>query len=149
MFRVDYRDAMAGALLLTGGVAMAIYAKQHYTIGVLRDMGPGAFPMGVGAAIACFGAVILAQAWRRSRPIPQAHFGTALVILASVAAFALLVRPMGLVPAIIACVFVSSLAESRFNLLKTAMLCVTIALIGWLVFGVALGLPVDMFRSPF
>ena len=71
------------------------------------------------------------------------------IVLLGVAAFAVTIRPFGLIPAILAVVIISSFAELKFRPVSLAILCAVLCLIAWLTFRVGLGLPMAMFRWPF
>ena len=145
----DYRDILGGGLLVAAGLFILAYALTHYPMGTLRMMGPGLFPAGVGVAIAVFGVLIAVPAFFRGGELPTFEIRSAVAIMASVAAFALLVRTAGMIPAIIATTVISSLAEPRFRPLSVIGVCLALGLLSWLIFRVGLGLPFTMFRWPF
>lgn len=149
VFSRDYRDIVGGLLLIVVGIAFSWYAIEHYDLGTLRRMGPGMFPAGLGFVLALFGVLLVVPAFFREGVMPEIRTWTPLFVLLGVAAFALTVRPFGLIPAILAVVIVSSLAELKFRPVSLAGLCAALCLIAWLTFRVGLGLPMTMFRWPF
>lgn len=149
MLRRDYRDMAAGGLLVAFGLFIAFYASANYDLGTFRRMGPGMFPAGLGYIMAGFGVVLFVQALRRPGVMPEIRYLTPLFILAGVAAFGLLIRPFGLMPAIVAATVISSMAELKVRPISLTLLCISLCVIAWLVFSVALGLPMLMFRWPF
>lgn len=149
MLSRDYRDMTAGAALMLGGAAVVIYAMLNLELGTLRQMGPGMFPFGLGWIMAGLGLILLLQSFFRTGVMPEIRIYVPVVVVASVIAFGLLVRPFGLIPAVIAATVISTLAERRFRPLSTVVLSAALCLISWLVFKVALGLPVFMLRWPF
>lgn len=149
MLSRDYKDVVGGGLLLVAGLTFSWYAAEHYALGTLRRMGPGMFPMALGFVLAFFGALMLVPALLRPGPMPQVRIWTPLFVLSGVAAFALTIRPFGLIPAILAVIVVSSFAELKFRPVSLAALCAGLCLLAWLVFSVGLGIPVAMFRWPF
>ena len=149
MYSRDYRDIVGGALLTLGGLAFALYAINRYDLGVLRRMGPGMFPAGLGFVLAFLGVLLLIGALRRRGSRPEIRIWTPFFVLAGVAGFALMIRPFGLIPAIVVLTFVSSMAELKFRPTSILVLTVALCLIAWLTFKVGLGLPMQMFRWPF
>jgi hypothetical protein len=146
MERRDWTDIIGGALLLMFGLWFLWHAQTHYSFGELRRMGPGAFPTGLGVLMAAIGLLILIPAWFRRGEMPSANLRPFLAILAGGLAFALLIEPAGLVPAIVALVVVVSLAETELRWMRTAILAVSLSVIGVLIFTKGLGIPVPAFR---
>lgn len=149
MLSRDYRDIVGGGLLIVGGLFFTWYASTHYDLGTLRRMGPGMFPSALGVALALFGGLIAVPAIFREGVPPVVRIWTPLFVLAGVAAFAMTIRPFGLIPAILSVVIISSLAELKVRPVSLAVLCVVLCLIAWLTFRVGLGLPIAMWRWPF
>lgn len=149
MLSRDYRDIVGGGLLMVCGLAFSWYAAEHYDIGTLRRMGPGMFPAALGVVLAGFGVMLVIPAMFRPGVMPQIRVWTPLFVLSGVAAFALLIRPLGLIPAILAVTVISSLAELKIRPVSLALSCAVLCLIAWLTFRVGLGLPIAMFRWPF
>lgn len=149
MLSRDYKDIAGGALLVLFGLGFSLYAMGHYDLGTLRRMGPGMFPAALGFVLAFFGVLLLVPAFFRPGVRPEIRIWTPLFVLSGVAAFALTIRPFGLIPAILAVVIISSFAELKFRPLSLAILCAVLCLIAWLTFRVGLGLPMAMFRWPF
>lgn len=149
MLSRDYRDIFGGLLMVAFGVWVAWYSAAHYDLGTFRRMAPGMFPMMLGIILAGFGLAIAIPAFFRSGPKPYIRIWTPLFVLLGVGAFAILVRPFGLIPAILGVTIISSLAELKFRPVSLAILCVVLCLIAWLTFRVGLGLPMPMFRWPY
>lgn len=145
----DYTDVFGGLLLLVVGAGFAWYSAENYDIGTLRRMGPGMFPMGIGCLLAVFGVLLGVPALFRAGETPEIRVWSPIFVLSGVAAFALVIRPFGLIPAILAVTIISSLAELRVRPVSLAALCLALCLIAWLTFRVGLGLPISMFRWPF
>lgn len=117
MYAKDYKDIWGGAALVLIGGGAAIYAITHLRLGTVSAMGPGMFPAAIGIIIATLGLFILVPAFFRAGPEIEIDIRSALTILASVLAFAVLVRPFGIIPAITAQVFIASLAGTKLSLL--------------------------------
>lgn len=149
MLSRDYRDILGGALLLLTGVFMALYAMNHYQLGTLRTMGPGLFPTVIGWLLAFFGLLLSVSGFFRTGVKPEIPIVTPAIVLASILAFALIVRPFGVIPAILAVTAISSVADLKFRPVVTVVLCVVLSLVAYLIFQVGLKLPMAMFSWPF
>jgi Tripartite tricarboxylate transporter TctB family. len=145
----DIRDMAGGALLVVLGAGYALYALAHYQLGSVRSMGPGMFPVILGVLLAGLGSVIALPAAFRSGTAMDIRRRTPTFVLLAIAAFALLVRPFGLIPATVAVVGIAQLAERELPPLRIALLCAFAALLAWCIFGLALGLPMRMLHWPF
>lgn len=145
----DIRDILGGLVLVILGLWAAWHSSQNYNLGILRSMGPGMFPMGVSALLGILGATIAIPAFFRSGPRMQVDLHGAFFVLSGVASFALLTPYLGLMPAIISTVIVSSLAAPNFRLLTVLLLATALCVVSWLIFRVGLGLSLVMIRSPF
>jgi hypothetical protein len=149
MLKFDYRDTVGGALLIAGGVAIAVYSASSYKLGSLQRLGPGMFPMGLGVILAFFGLVLLIQSFLKEGKIPDIRVWSPLFVLGGCAAFALVIPAFGLVPAVLACTIVTSFADLKVRYLSIAMLGIALSAIAFLLFRVALSIPVALFAWPF
>lgn len=146
----DYRDALAGFVLAVVGVWAALYATQNYNLGTFRRMGSGMMPTSLGWILAALGvAIMISGLMRPGGPIPQVRFGTAFLILGSVVGFALTITKFGLLPAVVVSTVISSAAEREFKPVLWVVLSTVLCLIAWLVFSLALRLPIRLFIWPF
>lgn len=124
-----------------------MYSGAQLQVGSMRRIGPGFFPVGIGAIITVLG---VASAFDRPSGAARSEFnffGLCLVTLA-ILSFALLVESVGLFPATAAAVLLTNLAGreplSPLVLLGTiAGLCAT----GYFVFISALQLPLEPFAA--
>jgi hypothetical protein len=147
--RLDSRDALAGALITGTGAFFAIYAVSNYQLGTIQRMGTGMFPLGVGLVLAILGLLVMIPAFFRSGHLPAVDVRAPLAVLLSIAVFALLVSPFGLVPAIFGVTIVSSFGEKKVNLKSLIPLCICLSGLAYVVFRLALNLPMNMFAWPF
>jgi hypothetical protein len=106
-------------------------------------------PVTLGVLLAAFGVIIAVPALFRRGRMPEILIWEPLCVLSAVAAFAAIIRPFGMIPAVLAVIIISSLAEARFRPLNLAALSATLCLIAWLTFGVGLALPIPMVSWPF
>lgn len=144
----DYQDIVSGAVLILIGVFATIHALTSLSLGTISRMGPGMFPAAIGFILAIFGAVILVPALFRAGEFPRIDIRSFASIFASILAFAMIIRPFGMIPAIIALTLIASRADSKLSLFHTAILAAGLSLGSTLIFQVALGVPVAAFAWP-
>lgn len=149
MLSHDYRDILGGVVLIAFGLAFSAYAFANYEMGTVNRMGPGMFPVALGVVLAAFGVMQAVPALFRTGKMPEIRIWTPLFVLSGVAAFALMIRPFGLLPAVLGVTLISSLAELKIRPVSLAILAGSLCLISWLIFRVGLGLPIPMYRWPF
>lgn len=145
----DYRDIVGGALMLAFGAFVVIYTRANYDLGTFRKMGTGMFPFLLGIALIGFGTLVMIPAFFRPGKRPHIRVWSPIFVLSSIAAFALIITPFGLIPAICAVTVISSMAELKVRPLSLLLLCIGLSLMAWLVFRIGLGVPLAMFNAPF
>ncbi len=145
----DYRDIIAGVLMIAFGLFCAIYAQEHYKLGTATRMGPGWFPKNLGYMLAIIGVVIMLPAFFRKGEQIEINYKAAVLLTLGVVAFAAAVKTIGLVPAIFLQVGISVLADSKFGIKGTLILAACTALGTWLVFSKGLELNLQAFIWPF
>lgn len=148
-YSVDLGDIAAGVVLFVSGLAVAWYAINTYDLGVMTRMGPGMFPMALGFVLAGLGILIVIPALFQAGSKLEVRVWTPLFVLAGIGAFALIVRPFGMVPAIFGVVIISSFAELEVRPVSLALLSISLCVLAWLIFLVGLGIPVPLFRWSF
>jgi hypothetical protein len=120
-------------------------------------MGPGLFPALIGAILVGIGGFMLATEIVRARTSATAlrsaweriEWRSLAAVIAAMAAFAVLISSFGLAPAIVAIVAVSSLADDRIRPLSVIGLSTGLLITVYVVFVLALDLPIPMLRWPF
>jgi hypothetical protein len=114
--RLPLHVLLAAAAAILAGAAGILIASA-YPLGTARIIGPAIFPIALSAMLVLCGIGILAEglaAQRDGKPSPAPSLAapaTVLAILGGPALFGLTVGRLGLVPAVIACVVLVSLAE--------------------------------------
>lgn len=149
MIRDRGADRLSGIIMAVFGVAYSLYVVQHYPLGTFRRMGSGMFPLGLGVSLALIGVAIAWLQPERTRRSPDFQPRILVLVLAGVGAFAAIVTFFGVFPAVIACVAIASLAEAPVRPLSVAALSGALCLLAWLIFKLALQLPMAMLRWPF
>jgi hypothetical protein len=142
------RDYYGGLLIFIFGVS-AVAQGRTYEVGSLTEMGPGFFPVALGVILVLNGIVLVAVARVSSgtddvqRLAPEwAAWGR---ILAAIAAFVIIGKFGGLVPATFVLVFVSALADRQNTLKGAFLLALSMVVIAVAVFWWALQLPFPLF----
>lgn len=145
----NQKDFFSGLLFMATGVSFA-WAASRYGLGSAASMGPGYFPVLLGALLTVLGGVLVfkalvfetedggrigAWAWRPMCLIALANgvFGLLIAGLASAG-----IAPMGLVPAIFALTVIAARAGSAFRWKEVLILALVLALGSYLVFIVLL-----------
>ncbi len=146
MLTRDYQDIIAGALFALIGGSVSLWAWAYYPLGSITHMGPGAFPAGLGVLLMIIGALVMLPAFFRAGPsIPMPDIRAFVFIALALTLFSFTIRWLGLVPAIILVVMTSVLADNKLGIVGSTALAVGLSIAGWLIFAVALGIPLQPF----
>ena len=145
------RDLAGGALVAALGLGVAAVA-HGYRLGTLRRMGPGCFPLLLGAILIVTGGLIALGGMRRAvahdvaGPAGSADWRGAAAVVAGLVAFAVLGRWGGLLPASFACVFLSALGDRRNRPAVAAALALAMTLVAVVVFHLVLRVQLPLLR---
>lgn len=148
MYLRDYRDIIGGTVLMLIGTSATLYALFYLEMGTVFVMGPGMFPAAIGFILALFGVAILLPALFRPGDLPDSDFRSLAAITAAILVFAVMIRPFGLIPAVIALTLVSSRADSELSPLGTLFLAAVLSLGATLIFRIGLGVPIAIVAWP-
>jgi hypothetical protein len=145
------RDYLGGVLMIALGLGAAIQGST-YRIGTLSRMGPGFFPVALGAILALAGlAIAITARFERdavdAKPLPP-EWRAWFCICAGIIAFVVLGKYGGLIPATFAIVFVSALGDRENSLLAAAILALACIVVAVVVFRFALQLQFPLFQWP-
>ena len=152
------KDYYGGALLIVVGLA-AVYAGVGYRVGEPAHMGPGFFPVALGALLALTGLLIAISA-RGDKSgggggegaAPHRHPGGmpdlrgCICIVLGILAFLLFGEYGGLLPATFAIVFISALGDRDNTLTEALLLSLAMCFIAVVVFWWALKLQLPLFQ---
>jgi hypothetical protein len=145
-------ETLAALIFLFFGVVAMVFGAG-YGFGTPRALGAGAMPMLVGGALCILGVVQLLRAFRHRAGLPSAfsrsELRPLLLILAAVFAFATLVIPTGLVPALAALIAIAWFAEKGGRGVELAAAMVVVILVMIAIFSFGLGLPIRLFAWRF
>jgi Tripartite tricarboxylate transporter TctB family len=142
------QDYYGGVLMILLGLG-AILQGRTYSIGSLSRMGPGFFPVALGAILALVGLAIVIRARfaeheSEGKVLPPEWRGWFCISL-SIVAFVVLGKYGGLLPATFAIVFISALADRQNTILSATILALAICLIAVVVFWWALQMQFPLF----
>ncbi len=143
------QDFVGGCLSVAFGL-FALLTASSYPMGSLLRMGPGFFPSTIAGLIILLGFALIGALFY-SRPIPSQsseniRFRPVLMIGLGIALFALLLERTGLIPATLALVLVSSLAEPRWRPRRAGLLALAMAVLVYVIFIIVLQIPVAAVR---
>jgi hypothetical protein len=114
----------------------------HYQMGTAVRMGPGYFPVMLGGLLVVLGlATLLTALAMDGPPVPQFQFRPLLLISLGCVAYGYLMKPLGLILATVALVFISALGGHEFKWKEVLILSVILVLFSVLVFVKGLTLP--------
>lgn len=141
-----WSDRIGGLVILTLGLAVVAQA-QSYPFGTVSKMGPGFFPVVSGLALAFFGGLI---AWKtpdagQAKDEGLKNLRPAFFIFAGLLAWALLLRPTGLVIATVVMALLSAFAYPKPNPKRIAITVILLPIMGVVLFVYGLGMPLRAF----
>ncbi len=142
----DAKDFWSGVMFAAFGLAFVVFSRQ-YDMGTAARMGPAFFPTMLGGLLLLLGAVIAIRSLSAQTDdgrVAPFHFKPLILVLGAVVAFGLLLRPAGLLVALAALVFISSLGSDEFKLRDVVLLTVGLAVLVLIVFiyGLSMTVPV-------
>jgi putative tricarboxylic transport membrane protein len=144
------RDFWAAMMFIgTGGFFMA-WAITHYQMGNAVRMGPAYFPTVLGGILAFLGVLVLIQSLSmEGPPVAKFHFRPLILISLACVLYGYLMKPLGLVPATAALVFVSAYGGHEFKWKEVLILYVVLIIFSVLVFVKGLTLPFPLWPAAF
>lgn len=146
------KDVLGGALVLAIGVA-AIAAGGSYQVGTLGRMGPGFFPIAIGAVMAVTGVAIAFGGARRAAPgigqVAAPNLRAWLLVPLSLVAFIVIGDWAGLLPATFSIVLVAALADRQNTWRGTLALAAVMTLVCLVVFWWGLQVQFPLFKLGF
>lgn len=148
MKRLDYKEAAGGLVLIFFGMFAVLYAFIYLPMGTINQMGPGMFPSALGILVALLGLAILVGARKTAREALLPNVRSLVAIMLAIAAFSVLVRPFGLIPAISAATAISALADRESSLGATIILVLVLSLSITLIFRFGFGMNLIAIRWP-
>jgi len=127
----EFVDNIVGTRLIAG-----------YQMGSSVRMGPAYFPAVLGGLLVFLGLLVLLDSIAEEGPeVAKFHFRPLLFVMASSLAFAYLLKPLGMVLASVALIFVSAFGGHEFKWKEVTILSVVLVIFSVLVFVKGLTLP--------
>jgi hypothetical protein len=146
--RIANKDFIGGVLIAAIGLVFLAGAMKM-RIGDAIEMGPGYFPVLASGLVVFLGFLIAAMGLLRAGVrMDRPEWRPLLASLGSVLAFGILLEQIGLLPAIAVCVVIGAMGDTESRTRQTLLLAISTALVGWLIFCVALGLQIPGLRLP-
>ncbi|MGW3605058.1 tripartite tricarboxylate transporter TctB family protein [Micromonospora sp. NPDC005161] len=143
--RRSFPDVLAGGLFVLIGGAF-VWVALGYELGAPLRMGPGAFPLLVGATVAALGLAIIIKGLVAGEGIsfgPVPWRAVAAIVLA-VLFFGLTVRRLGFVPTSAVTALLTTLASARVRLLTAVAVAAGLTAASTLIFVVGLQLRIPL-----
>ena len=136
------KDFWAGVMFLGFGLFFAIWAPIFYQMGTAVRMGPAYFPTVLGGMLAVLGLIVLLGSFAfQGPPVPAFSFRPLILVSVGCVLYGYLMKPLGLVGATAALVYVSALGGHEFNWKEVTILYIILMAFSWLVFVKGLTLP--------
>lgn len=145
----NQEDFLAGLMFIAFG-ALFLVLGSGYPRGTAGNMGPGYVPVALGAIVILLGSVIAAAACRKRsavRKVQKVHWLPVLLIPGPVILFGVLLPYLGLIPSLVMVVGLSSFASHEFSWRSTLANAAALAVVSWVIFVWALGLPFPVWPS--
>jgi hypothetical protein len=136
------RDFWAGLMFIGFGLFFALWAIVNYQMGSALRMGPAYFPALLGGLLVVLGIAVFAQSLViEGQKVARFHFRPLLLVLVASILFGYVMKPLGLVLAIVLLVVVSALGGHEFKWREVIFLCIFQVVFSVLVFVKGLSLP--------
>ena len=144
------KDFWSAVMFVGFGVFFMAWSLTHYQMGTAVRMGPGYFPTVLGGLLTVLGLIVLAGSLAIEGPaVPQFHFRPLIFITVGVVLYGYLMKPLGLVGATAALVFVSAYGGHEFKWREVLILFAILFVFSWLVFVKGLTLPFPIWPAAF
>jgi hypothetical protein len=139
------KNFWAGLMFIGIGLFFTIWAVVQYQMGTAVRMGPAYFPTVLGGLLAVLGSIVLFGSFAIEGPkVPPFAFRPLILVSVSCLLYGYLMKPLGLVGATAALVFVAAAAGHEFKWKEVAALFVVLIIFSWAVFVKGLTLPFPM-----
>lgn len=143
------KDFLTGLLFIAFGAAFILVAR-NYPLGSALRMGSGYFPTMLGGLLILIGLVTFIRSFfLPGEPIKGFSVKGLFIVIGSTILFGLLIRPAGLVIAIMVYVMLSSYASKDFKWQHSLALAIALAIFCVLIFIKALKVPLPLLGTWF
>jgi hypothetical protein len=140
------KDVLAGLAFVGFGAAFAVGASS-YNIGTPTRMGPGFVPLALGVILAALGVVIIVKGYVAGEgdEIGEVPWRALVLLTVAIVIFGITVRPLGLVPSLLAATVLAGLAPHRSGIVIPVAVAAGLTLVSVLIFVVGLQLRLPLF----
>ena len=136
------KDFWAGLMFIGFGVFFMVWAITHYQMGTAVRMGPAYFPTMLGGLLAFLGLLVLIEAFAMEGPkVPRFAMRPLILISIGCVVYGYIMKPLGLVAATAALVFISAFGGHEFKWKEVTILFLILIVFSVLVFVKGLTLP--------
>ena len=139
------KDLLAGAVFVGFGLAFAV-TSSTYEVGTPLRMGPGFFPLVLGAILVVLGVLIAVTGLVAAdgADIGTVPWRALVLLLAAVLLFGFTVRGIGLVPALFLAVLLAAFAGRGVRPVQAVVIAVSLTALSVLIFVYALQLRLSL-----
>jgi hypothetical protein len=136
------KDFWAGLMFIAVGLFFMIWALTHYQMGTAVRMGPAYFPTVLGGLLAFLGVLVLLESLAMAGPrVPRFNFRPLMLISGACVVYGYLMKPLGLILATAALVFIAAFGGHEFKWKEVTILYLILMVFSLLVFVKGLTLP--------
>jgi hypothetical protein len=136
------KEFWAGLMFVGFGLFFMTWALTHYQMGTAVRMGPAYFPAVLGGLLAVLGVLVLLESFAMEGPqVARFHFRPLILISGACVVYGYLMKPLGLILATAALVFIAAFGGHEFKWKEVAILYVALIVFSLLVFVKGLTLP--------
>lgn len=147
MARFLSKDFLAGLMFIAFGLT-ALYFGRNLAIGTAVRMGPGYVPQALSYILLCLGGIVSVTALvSGSEPVEAPKWKPITLVTIGIVCFALLFERAGMLPALVALVGISSLANEDFKLVEVIGNMVVLTILCVIVFKLGLGMNITVING--
>jgi putative tricarboxylic transport membrane protein len=144
------KDFWAGVMFLGFGLFFVVWALAHYQMGSAVRMGPAYFPAVLGGLLAFLGFLVFIEAFAvEGPPVPKMKMRPLILISLACVIYGYAMKPLGLVVATAALVFISAYGGHEFKWKEVVILYIILIVFSVLVFVKGLTLPFPLWPAAF
>jgi hypothetical protein len=144
------KDFWAGLMFLGFGLFFVFWALAHYQMGSAVRMGPAYFPAVLGGLLAFLGFLVFIEAFAVEGPaVPRMRMRPLILISLACVVYGYAMKPLGLVVATAALVFISAYGGHEFKWKEVIILYIILIVFSILVFVKGLTLPFPLWPAAF
>jgi hypothetical protein len=138
------KNILGGVILLMFGTLYSAYAYFLLPLGAINRMGAGMFPLILGLTLIFLSLIVLAFSFKEINNGIKFEVKPVLYVIFSVIIFVLITIPFGLFLSIFVLVQSLLLGDRNMSLYYRLLFAVSVCVFVYLVFKMALGIPLDM-----